>query len=95
MKFPPATIDGADVLEWAWSDIPFGTVASIDATDSTTIHGLALCRYPNSSTIYRFSCDEHWESVQDADYDSVAAAREALPKQYHNAPIVWHKREKV
>ena len=95
MKLPPATIDDADVLEWAWSNTPFGTVASTDEAVSIAIHGLALCRYPNSATIYRFSCDEHWESVQDADYASLEEARETLPKQYQNAPIIWHKRKRV
>ena len=87
---PPSQIDGADVLEWAWSDVPFGTVGiQGDPAPGTPIHGLAICKYAKSETIYRFSCDANWETEQDADHDSIEQAKEWLPQQYRNAPIVW------
>ena len=85
MNEAPRVIDGAVVMEWAWSDQPFGVVGTIH------IHGLAICHYSDNSQIYRFSCNEHWETEQDADYDSVEDAKLYLPDQYRNAPINWRK----
>lgn len=88
---PPRQIDGADVLEWAWSDQAFGVVATVGRHgDAIPIHGLALCQYADTATIYRFSCDQHWETQQDADYESVAAAKAALPVQYRHVPVRWN-----
>ncbi len=52
------------------------------------IYGLAICAY-DSSTIYRFSCDRNWEVQNDAPCDSVESARQSIPKQYENEPVVW------
>jgi hypothetical protein len=84
---PPATIDGARVLEWAWSDVPFGAVS--DGTTAIPIHGLAICRYPGATGVYRFSCDRDWQTVQDADHDSVETAKARLPRQYQDVPAEW------
>jgi len=91
MKPPPARIDGALVLEWAWSDVPFGEVRFTDGTLAAVIHGLSLCRYGNDSNIYRFSCKSAWETAQDFDHDSVEEAKRDLPDQYRNVPAIWHK----
>jgi hypothetical protein len=84
---PPALIDGARVLEWAWSETPFGEVGDI------AIHGLALCQYDGSTQVYRFSCDAAWSCQQDALYDSVEEAKQALPAQYRRVEAEWRKAE--
>ena len=49
MNPPPATIDNARVLWWAWAgDQPFGLCGDIE------IWGFAICRY-DTGTLYRFS----------------------------------------
>lgn len=84
MNKPPKEIDGAKVLLWAWSgSVPFGAVSD------TKIYGLAICQYENSNEVYRFSCDEAWETQQDGLYDSVEQAKEQLPEQYKNVPAEW------
>ena len=88
---PPSHIDGAVVLEWAWSQLPLGHVFFEDGTIAATIHGLALCQYPDSETIYRFSCNANWEPEQDADYSSIAEAKALLSEQYRQALVVWLK----
>ena len=80
---PPEKIDGADVIEWAWSDAPFGRVGEVK------IHGLAICRYAGASEIYRFSCDAEWDTQQDQVYESATEAKDELPEQYRNAKANW------
>lgn len=86
---PPNIIDGARVLEWAWSDEPFGEMPNDDGTAALLIHGLALCRYENSAEIHRFSCDAIWECAQDVAYDSIEDAKTHLPEQYLRVPAIW------
>ena len=81
---PPDRIDGADLLEWAWSDKPFGEVSGIK------IHGLAICRYAGASEVYRFSCDAQWNTQQDEVYGSAIEAKHELPDQYRNSKANWH-----
>ena len=88
---PPSHLDGARVLAWAWSDLPFGHVASEDDTAPTAIHGLAVCRYGDEAQVYRFSCDARWETVQDELYASEDDARERLPAQYCAVAATWHR----
>lgn len=84
MNRPPKEIDGAKVLFWAWSgSMPFGRVSDIE------IYGLALCQYENTEDVYRFSCDEDWETQQDDVYSSVQEAKESLPTQYKNVEAEW------
>ena len=87
---PPSHIDRALVLEWAWSDVPFGNVRFTDGSIAAVIHGLALCQYDGSSEIYPFSCDIQWECQQDQVYDSIVTAKADLPEQYRHAPIHWN-----
>jgi hypothetical protein len=86
---PPSHIDGALVLEWAWSETPFGHVRFADGSTAAAIHGLAIARYPNSEVIYRFSCNARWETEQDAAYTSVDEAKALLPEQYGQSPVLW------
>jgi hypothetical protein len=89
MKPPPRIIDNAEVLEYAWSDIPFGVLKDGEGKAVDSIHGLAICRYLGSDVVYRFSCDKNWETSQDADYSSLEQAKAELPEQYKTAPIDW------
>lgn len=87
---PPANIDGAKVIRWAWSGPePFGYVGSIDNPERAEVYGLAICQYEKSGSLYRFSCDKHWETVQDAPYATVEDAIRFLPVQYKNVEAVW------
>ena len=93
LKIAPTTIDNANVLYWAWSENqPFGYVANEDDSEKEAIYGLAICQYEGSNEVYRFSCNENWQTVQDGLYDSVDQAIEWLPEQYRNVPAIWQKR---
>ena len=87
---PPSHLDGARVLAWAWSDLPFGHVAAEDGAAPIAIHGLAVCRYADEAQVYRFSCDAQWETLQDDVYASVDEAREQLPAQCRAVAVVWN-----
>lgn len=81
---PPDYIDGAKVLQWAWSGhYPFGLV------NLHEVYGLAICQYENSTTFYRFSCNKNWETLQDCPYDSIKEAVEQLPEQYCRVIANW------
>ena len=87
---PPSTIDGAKIIEWAWSGSkPFGVVQYKDGQISREIYGLAICRYENSNIIYRFCCDKNWETQQDGDYPSIDDAKKFLPDQYSQVIPQW------
>jgi len=90
---PEKEIDGAKVLEWAWSgDKPFGVVGTSDSYgNEVKIYGLALCQYPDSDKIYRFSCSIEWEVEQDMDYATIEEAKSKLPDQYKKVPVIWQK----
>ena len=86
---PPTEIDGARVIEWAWSgDQPFGAVPG---ADSTQIFGLAIATYDDRE-FYRFSCDRDWETQQDGLYVSVDEAKHLLPNQYRLVEANWTKK---
>ncbi|MEM9444945.1 MAG: hypothetical protein AAGA18_06285 [Verrucomicrobiota bacterium] len=88
MKKPPTEIDGAKVIEWAWSgDTPFGLVPGAEPPE---IYGLAIATYDNQS-YYRFSCDSDWHTTQDSVYDSIEKAKSLLPKQYCDVEAFWRK----
>jgi hypothetical protein len=93
-KRPNRKIDNATVIEYAWSgDEPFGFIRDSDGNAIVEIFGLALCKYDNDETIYRFSCDQNWETQQDSDYDSIDSAKNLIPEQYKNQLVVWTKYE--
>ncbi len=84
---PPLEIDGALVLEWAWSGWnPFGSVPGATESD---IFGLAIATY-DFERYYRFSCDRNWNTIQDAVYESIEEAKRMLPDQYKGVAAVWH-----
>jgi len=50
---PPAYIDGAKVIKWAWSESqPFGVVSNDDGSERGEIYGLAICQYEDSKDVY-------------------------------------------
>lgn len=93
MKNPPAKLDGAKVLCWAYSeDDPFGVVECDEDGVVATIQGLAICQY-GDDCVYRFSCDLDWEVQQDGVYESIEEAKRLLPDQYKNIPVNWQNYE--
>ena len=90
---PPQEIDGAKVLEWAWSgDKPFGIIKYSESDDvAAEIYGLAICQYQDSKAIYRFCCGANWEAEHDSDCASVSEAKNSLPSQYTNVEVNWQK----
>ena len=87
----PEYIDGAKVLKWTWSgQNPFGYVGNEEKTEQEQVFGLAICQYEKNKSIYRFSCDADWETLQDAPYDSIDSAINYLPEQYKNQKITWY-----
>ncbi|MCW3462981.1 hypothetical protein [Chitinophaga nivalis] len=88
---PPKYIDRAKVIKWAWSGLqPFGIMRSEDGTEKEEIYGLAICQYEGSKTVYRFSCNESWETIQDGVYPDVEQAVRLLPDQYKCVAANWH-----
>jgi hypothetical protein len=87
---PPERLDNADVILWARAEPePFGVVRYSTGGSAHPIHGLAICRYSASGSIYRFSCDLDWEVIQDADYQSIEEAVAAAAQMFSPA-IDWH-----
>ena len=83
---PPKTIDGAEVLWWAWSGIdPFGLHGD------EPVHGFAVCRY-ETGELYRFSCNRRWETVNDMDHTTVEEAKADIPANYDNTRVRWVRR---
>jgi hypothetical protein len=86
---PPDDLDGAKVIQWAWSGTePFGYLP-VDNDSRIEIYGLAVCQYEESPHVYRFSCDENWEVQQDAPYNSIEEALSELPDQYKLVAAKW------
>lgn len=76
---PPASIDNAEVVAWAWSGpSPFFVMSNCDGTSGPSIHGLAICKYANGS-VYRFSCNQDWETENDAPFATIRDAMTAVP----------------
>lgn len=87
---PPAYIDGAKVIKWAWSgEKPFGYIDLVGSAEREEVYGLAICIYEKPEDIYRFSCDKNWETVNDAPYASVEDAILFVPVQYKNVEADW------
>lgn len=94
MSKPSKEIDGAKVLEWAWSgNTPFGVICNESGQIESQIFGLAICQYDDSDIFYCFSCDSDWETEQDSPYGSAEDAKNSLPEQYRNAKVKWQKYE--
>jgi hypothetical protein len=89
MSMPPPTLDGARVLWWAWSgELPFGELPGAEG-DDRLIFGFAVCRYDESGALYRFTCNKHWQVVQDMDQRDEEEAKADIPAQYDASRVVW------
>lgn len=85
---PPEEIDGARVIEWAWSgDLPFH---EMPGGQLEQVFGLAIATYDDIK-FYRFSCDGNWQTLQDAVYDSVSEAKMSLPECFGIREEVWER----
>ena len=88
---PMTRLAGLMARQEAWSDLPFGHITDEHGAAPVAIHGLAVCRYADEARVYRFSCDAHWKTLQDAVYASMDEAREQLPAQYRTVAAAWHR----
>lgn len=89
MKKPPPTLDGAQVVWWAWDEIAFGQLYGAEGADRW-IHGFAVCRYEDG-LLYRFSCNKDWKVVQDMDHVSEDEAKSDLPANYDSSRVSWQQ----
>jgi hypothetical protein len=89
---PPEFLDGARVLEWAWSgDQPFGYMKDDTGQPVFAIHGQAICQYDGQTGFYRFTCDKNWEVVNDSDCDSVEEAKDSAEQMYRVSRSHWNR----
>ena len=71
MNNPPATLDSANVLYWAWSgQSPFGVIRAYDGMSEIEIFGLAVAHYETGS-VYQFRCDASLDVIGDSDHSSI------------------------
>ena len=91
MLVPPSpSSDGARVLWWAWAgDVPFGQLPGAEG-DNCFVYGFAVCQY-DGGRCSRFTCNRHWEVVQDMDHDGEEEAKTDIPAQYDARRVVWHR----
>ena len=84
----PIKLDGAIVLyytsqdDYGYSIFPNGEIAD-------HYRYLAICKYTNDDKYYLFCCDENYEVVSDALYNSVEECM-VIASQYKEN-IVWNK----
>jgi hypothetical protein len=94
MSKPPEEIDGAKVIEWAYSGgEPFGLLHYDSGKVAAEIYGLAICSYSRDEKVYRFSCNNEWKTEQDSDYNTIDEAKNNLPIQYQKVKAIWQKYE--
>lgn len=90
MNPPPPILDGARVLWWAWAgDVPFGELPGAEG-DDRLVYGFAVCAY-DDGPVYRFTCNKHWEVVQDMDHGDEDEAKADIPGQYDASRVVWRR----
>jgi hypothetical protein len=90
VRIPPSTLDGARVLWWAWAgDEPFGELPGADG-DDRLVFGFAVCRY-DTGELYRFTCNWHWQVVQDMDQVDEDEAKADIPAQYDASRVAWQR----
>lgn len=91
---PPAKLDGAVVRYWAWSQKrPFFIMPLVGGTSEfrgIRIHGLAVCEYLDSGSIYRFSCDELWAVHNDSQCACLSDALEWRSAQFDASSVDWN-----
>ncbi|MEM7335452.1 MAG: hypothetical protein AAF490_25460 [Chloroflexota bacterium] len=93
---PPKVIDGAIVKFYASGGTqPIYSVPIVDSAETIEIWGLAICHYPNTGKIYRFSCDYNWETQNDLDFASILEAKTGLSGNYEIEKIQWQPMSKT
>jgi hypothetical protein len=88
---PPPFLDGARVVYWAWWPDPFFVMRDPEGNAVAHVYGLAICRYDDSGAVYRFSCDQNWEVLNDSPYGTEEEARSAASGDYDVARIAWER----
>lgn len=87
---PPGMLDGANVLYFARSGWqPYFDMLDTEGQVVAHIHGLAVCRYGEVESVYRFSCDENWNVINDMDCASVEEALSTLSGNYEITAVRW------
>jgi hypothetical protein len=90
MSMPPPSLDNARVVWWAWAgDEPFGELPGAHGEDRL-VFGFAVCCY-DAGQFYRFTCNRHWQVVQDMDHTSEEEAKADIPPQYDIARVKWRR----
>lgn len=90
MSMSPPMLDGAHVLWWAWAgNEPFGELPGAKG-DDRLVFGFAVCRY-DTGELYRFTCNRHWQVVQDMDHQDENEAKADIPAQYDASRVVWQR----
>ena len=77
----PKELDGAKVLYYT-DKANYGEVRYPDGTISDYIFYLAICVYPKDQFYYVFCCDENYEVVSDAVWDSVEECKRITDTLY-------------
>lgn len=92
MHPPPNRIDGASVLYWAYAEVePFYCIYDSNGELSDEIYGIAICKYENSTRIYRFSCNKDWETINDGLYDSIDETINSIINGIKLKELKWKK----
>lgn len=88
VHWPPSSIDGADVLFFAWSGAtPFFIMP--DGGAGRRIFGLAICEYQRHHGVYSFSCDEQWETQNDMLLRTAEEALYERSSQFDRSAVQW------
>ena len=94
MTRPPPQLDGAQVLYYGMLDQrvkPTGRHRAIIDGHSYTPVYVAVCQYPDDSTIYRFYCDSSWNVMTDTDFETVEESIADIERDYAGAMNIIQK----
>lgn len=84
----PNVLDGAEVLYYTPCD-DFGEIYWDNGEIAHHVKYLAICKYPNKENeFYLFRCDEQYEVVGDALWDSIEMCM-GVANSSHGGKIIW------
>ena len=93
MDTPPPILDSAKVLAYATVDHTVIRIPKdwlyVDGKPLGPVPKLAICQYPISSEHLLFYCDDDWEVLGCAGYDSLADAKERAEREYRGIGSKW------
>ena len=90
MTPPPELLQEAKILYWTATDaIPFYYVQ--DGTEAVAVAAMAIGKYEYSEGFQLFTCDEHWQVVNDTDVLSLKDASQMASHLAHSHLLVWHE----